>query len=56
MAIVIGSIYFRIVEEKELVQRFGEEYRRNHEKPPFLCHEFVSENRYYLISTGFYTR
>jgi protein-S-isoprenylcysteine O-methyltransferase Ste14 len=31
-----GSIYHKFIEEKELEERFGEEYKKYKEKTPFL--------------------
>jgi protein-S-isoprenylcysteine O-methyltransferase Ste14 len=36
MALVFGSAYHRLVEERELSLRFGDEYRRYRERTPFL--------------------
>jgi protein-S-isoprenylcysteine O-methyltransferase Ste14 len=39
-ALVIGSFYHKFVEEKELLIRFGEEYRNYRERTPFLIPRF----------------
>ena len=36
IAFVFGSLYHKLVEEKELLLRFGEDYRKYREKTPFL--------------------
>mgnify|MGYP006303966693 FL=1 len=36
LAFIIGSLYHKIVEEKELEERFGEEYRQYRRETPFI--------------------
>ena len=36
VGLIIGSVYHKFVEEKELSIRFGEEYRKYKERTPFL--------------------
>lgn len=40
LALVGGSLYHKFVEEKELLMRFGEKYKRYKEKTPFLIPRF----------------
>lgn len=40
LALVGGSLYHKFVEEKELLMRFGEEYKKYKEKTPFLIPRF----------------
>lgn len=37
---VVGGSYFKFIEEKELVLRFGDEYREYRERTPFLIPRF----------------
>jgi protein-S-isoprenylcysteine O-methyltransferase Ste14 len=36
MGFIVGSVYHKFVEEKELEERFGEEYRKYKEDTPFV--------------------
>lgn len=40
IALIIGSLYHRFVEEKELLLRFGDDYKKYRERTPFLIPRF----------------
>ena len=40
IALIVGGLYHKLVEEKELLIRFGEDYERYRERTPFLIPRF----------------
>jgi len=40
IGLIIGSLYHRFIEEKELLIRFGDEYKKYREETPFLIPRF----------------
>lgn len=47
LGLIIGSVYHKFVEEKELYARFGESYLKYKKEVPFLIPKFKRENSKY---------
>jgi protein-S-isoprenylcysteine O-methyltransferase Ste14 len=41
LALILGTLYHRLIEEKELKRRFGAEYEEYRRRTPFLLPRFV---------------
>jgi protein-S-isoprenylcysteine O-methyltransferase Ste14 len=45
LGLVVGSVYHKFIEEKELLQRFGNDYAEYKKQTPFLFPRIISKDR-----------